>query len=242
MIRQKMATAVALAADAGALVGLRHAAATTASRLGHVGAWFSAAGPDRVLAQAGAAGLWLAGAWVALGIVAANGARLPGAAGRASAAVCRAVLPRAVRRLVIGSAGLSVVLAPIAAGATTAHATGSPAAVAVALSHSPHPSPAWPTLPAHHAHADRDRTRQPAEPADDRATVHVAHGDCLWLLAAHRLAATGHPATDRRIAAYWPRWYAQNRAVIGSDPDQLRPGEQLRVPPIPSVHHSGAAS
>ena len=40
----------------------------------------------------------------------------------------------------------------------------------------------------------------------------------------------GGDAPDAEVAKAWPRWYAANRAVIGSDPDVLRPGQVLRIP------------
>jgi nucleoid-associated protein YgaU len=56
----------------------------------------------------------------------------------------------------------------------------------------------------------------------------VAAGDCLWLIAAHRL---GPGASDSRIAAEAERWYAANSAVIGPDPDVIQPGQALVAPP-----------
>ena len=55
----------------------------------------------------------------------------------------------------------------------------------------------------------------------------VAPGDTLWDLAAAALPAT---ATDAQIATAWQGWYALNVAVIGDDPDLLRPGQHLQVP------------
>jgi nucleoid-associated protein YgaU len=55
----------------------------------------------------------------------------------------------------------------------------------------------------------------------------VRPGDSLWLIAAHRLGPT---ATDADVAVTWPRWYAANRAVIGADPDLIRPGQLLSAP------------
>lgn len=62
-------------------------------------------------------------------------------------------------------------------------------------------------------------------PHPDGVVVH--RGDTLWSLAARQL---GPDATDAEIAVHWPRWYAANRAVIGPDPDLIRPGQVL-VPP-----------
>jgi nucleoid-associated protein YgaU len=55
----------------------------------------------------------------------------------------------------------------------------------------------------------------------------VLPGDTLWSIAAERLG------TDdiRRIARYWPRIHRANREVIGPNPDLLRPGQVLELPP-----------
>lgn len=54
----------------------------------------------------------------------------------------------------------------------------------------------------------------------------VGPGDSLWSITSELLA---HP-TRRRVASAWPRLYAANRAVLGSDPDLIRPGTRLAVP------------
>jgi len=72
------------------------------------------------------------------------------------------------------------------------------------------------------------RHKQPGPPpAAPAATVTVRRGDTLWSLATHRL---GPGATPARIAAEWHRWYAANRATIGSDPDRITTGTTLVVP------------
>jgi nucleoid-associated protein YgaU len=58
------------------------------------------------------------------------------------------------------------------------------------------------------------------------ATVVVESGDCLWNIAARRLARP----TAARIAVAWPRWWRANRARVGADPDLIRPGQRLRPP------------
>lgn len=68
---------------------------------------------------------------------------------------------------------------------------------------------------------------RPAEAPAAPRTVLVQPGDCLWSLVA---ASLGPGATDRRVAALWPRWWSANRTVIGDDPDLLRPGTHLTVP------------
>jgi nucleoid-associated protein YgaU len=65
-------------------------------------------------------------------------------------------------------------------------------------------------------------------PSDGEVVVH--RGDSLWAIAARHL---GPGATDGQIATEWPRWYAENRAVIGPDPDLIQPGQRLRPPAGP---------
>ncbi|WP_457974303.1 LysM peptidoglycan-binding domain-containing protein [Arthrobacter sp. D1-17] len=55
----------------------------------------------------------------------------------------------------------------------------------------------------------------------------VRSGDSLWTIAARHL---GPEASDVDIALEWPRWFENNRAVIGSDPDTLLPGQILKAP------------
>ncbi|WP_238440095.1 LysM peptidoglycan-binding domain-containing protein, partial [Frankia sp. AgB1.8] len=67
----------------------------------------------------------------------------------------------------------------------------------------------------------------PSAPAASSAAQVVQRGDSLWTIAARHL---GPGATDAQIAAEWPRWWDANRAMIGSDPNLLHPGEQLQSP------------
>ena len=65
------------------------------------------------------------------------------------------------------------------------------------------------------------------DPASTR-TVVVHPGDSLWSISDDLL---GPGASDpAQIAAAWPLLHDTNRDVIGDDPDQLRPGQQLTVP------------
>jgi resuscitation-promoting factor RpfA len=160
------------------------------------------------------------------------------------------VLPRVVVRLVAGSAGLSMLLAPVAAGAQQAPSTppSSPSTSALpaptwpssAPANGPSgptapaatramPGPIWPSAPASTPPAEpgTTRTTPPTGPPTDADRVRVAPGDSLWLVAARRL---GPGATTAQISAAWPRWYAANRDVIGDDPALITPGLVLRVP------------
>jgi len=60
------------------------------------------------------------------------------------------------------------------------------------------------------------------------ATVAVAPGDTLWAIAARGLGPDASPA---EIDARWRRLYDLNRAVIGPDPDLIRPAQRLEVLP-----------
>ncbi|KQR16650.1 LysM peptidoglycan-binding domain-containing protein [Cellulomonas sp. Leaf334] len=62
--------------------------------------------------------------------------------------------------------------------------------------------------------------------------VVVEAGDSLWSIAARHLPPG---ATDAHVAAAWPHWYQANSAVIGADPDLIRPGQVLTVPATVAV-------
>jgi nucleoid-associated protein YgaU len=60
-----------------------------------------------------------------------------------------------------------------------------------------------------------------------RQTHIVRPGETLWSIAGAVLGTTD----EHRIARYWPRIHRNNRALIGSTPDMIRPGWALRLPP-----------
>jgi nucleoid-associated protein YgaU len=74
-------------------------------------------------------------------------------------------------------------------------------------------------------------TPPPAPVAPAPLTYTVVPGDCLWTIAAHRLPAT---ATAAEVDRAWRAIYDANRAVIGSDPNLIRPGQVLELPPLPT--------
>ncbi len=243
-------------ATAATLVGLRPDLGLLAEGLAHPRAWVDRAGADSVVAALAGAGLWLVAAWVALGLLAAAGARLPGTAGRLSGRLAGVALPAVVRRVVAGSVGLGVLVAPAVAQAQEHSPRPLPAVAAAATAP---PAPLWPTggsaaapAPATQwptsagpsgpsgppgpsggtsaAASPETSSGPPHEPVRARpfgTTVTVHPGDSLWLLAGRRL---GSGASDHDIADYWPRIYAANRGVVGPDPNLLRPGQVLHLP------------
>jgi nucleoid-associated protein YgaU len=77
-------------------------------------------------------------------------------------------------------------------------------------------------------HPSSKRPKAPVHAPKELHRKHhvVAAGDDLWSIAAQALE------TDdiRRIARYWPKLHRQNREVIGSNPQLIRPGQVLTFP------------
>jgi len=120
--------------------------------------------------------------------------------------------PRTLRRLLL--TGLGVALA--SAGPLQSSASASAEA--------PLPVPARPV-----------GTVQPgSHPADNQAGPRpglvVRPGDSLWRIAEQRLRSS---ASANEVAALALRLHHRNRGVIGPDPDLIRPGQRLALPPRP---------
>lgn len=225
LARSIVGSALLAAADVGVLVGCRTDAAHTASHLHAPAAWIADAGSDVAAAQAAGAVLWVIALWLAVGMGAAFAQHLPGRLGRAADAVARSVLPGAVYRVVAGAAGLGIVLAPAIATGVEA-AAAQPAAASTVTppawpTDSSLPAPVWPTDPSIAAH----HRRATPQAGDEDVVVHA--GDSLWSIAAEHLPAH---ASDARIAKEWPRWFAANHRVIGTDPNTITPGQLLHAP------------
>jgi hypothetical protein len=226
--------------------------------LRHPLAWASMAGPDQAgLMAAGLLG-WLVLLWLAAGLILTTMAAAPGAVGRAAEAVACRLVPASVRRITAGVLGLSLTasVAACSEGSPTA-SLGSGLPVGSGRSAAPLPAAAagsevdWPLgIPidagrsgagvvgpaGQGAGADGNGARpagsarqtQPSTGPRQRAgAVVVAAGECLWVIAARQLPAGASPAD---VAAETQRWYAANAAVIGANPDLLRPGQVLAAP------------
>jgi hypothetical protein len=118
---------------------------------------------------------------------------------------------RGVRRLALAACGVALtgaLTAPAHAGIGATPGSGTDGPRADPLSGLPFP----------------ERAEGPAHPR--RGTVVVHPGDTLWAIAERDLPA---PATDRQVSVRWQAVYRRNRAVIGPDPDLIRPGQVLSV-------------
>lgn len=157
----------------------------------------------------------------------------------------RVVAPGLVRRLAATAIGVGVL-----ASAGAAAATAAPVTVAVQPL-----VPSWPaeapaagtppttsTTPAAPAPSASGRSG-PGAPAgvsavpqnrqpDATQDVVVERGDSLWRIAEQHLPPG---AGAEQVAAEWPRWWSANRAVVGDDPDLIRPGQQLSAPAAGSL-------
>jgi hypothetical protein len=202
-------------------------------------------------------------AWTALaGLVTVAASALPAGSGAALALgdLAERITPVAMRRLLAVVLGAALVSGAVPAEAAVPHGTVATAPVAAgpdraaragvsgldpawaAAAHAPDLDPGW-SVPAPQRPVALDPTwgqpgrLRPAVHAE--RTVAVRRGDTLWDLAAREL---GPAATDAEIAEAWPYWFTANRAVIGPDPDVLRPGQRL-VPPssTPPSRTGGAA-
>ena len=259
-------------ADVSALTIARPDWRSFADAVGHLRPWIASRGTDAAAASLAGPMLWCVAAWLALALMAAVAAELPGGIGRLAASVSTRVTPGVLRRLVTGAVGTSIVLTPVSAVVASASSMPIPTrAVPVIVRSSDQPSQQldppipWPTddAPGQSARTgpppagsatpgqsvgtlqppagsaqSAGTLPPPARSATPRrrtgagtgagASITVAVGDSLWLIAAHRL---GPRASDDQIADEWPRWYAENRAEIGTDPNIIRPGITLTAPP-----------
>ncbi|GAA3540637.1 LysM peptidoglycan-binding domain-containing protein [Nocardioides daeguensis] len=73
-----------------------------------------------------------------------------------------------------------------------------------------------------------DRPDDPLQDSPTLTTTTVALGDSVWTVAARQL---GPKASQAAVASYWLRVLALNADTLGADPDLVRPGQTLRLPP-----------
>lgn len=142
----------------------------------------------------------------------------------------RCGVPRALRRAVLAAGGISLV-GGLAAPGHAGEGTPGPEAVAQLLVGLPLPDRTTSTTAWVRQVSDRAAPAAPTRvphrrPAPGQVTVHP--GDTLWDLAAATLpGSTSNAEIDRR----WREIYEHNRSAIGADPDLIRPGQRLVLPP-----------
>ncbi len=144
-----------LAVVAGVLIALRGAPAQLVHDAGAPGTWADRVGADGIAAQLAATALWALAAWTGVALVAAAAAELPGVPGRCARWLSRRIVPAVLLRVVAGTAGLSVIVAPAAVSAAASPASSVAAAVvhpSLRPAESTPPtvggSAAWPTGPS----------------------------------------------------------------------------------------------
>lgn len=125
-------------------------------------------------------------------------------------------VPTAVRRLVLLACGAAVV----AGLAVPAQAT--PGEV-----HRDRQQPSVAGLPFPDRAVGAPVRVVAAEQTEQTEQVVVRPGDTLWDLAAAEL---GPGADAAEVDARWREIYAENRTVIGPDPDLIQPAQRLRLP------------
>jgi hypothetical protein len=195
---------------------------------------------------------WLLAGWLTLGVAVCAAGHLRGHRGPGRRVAVQCCVPRRLGRLVDAVVTAGLVGAVLGGAVVPATAAAAKASVAAASHRVATGDPLeWPGLAErssaphpHHQAPAQQRPRAPkvglvsAAPRDaiDRdPAVTVRAGDSLWSIAAARL---GPDATAAAIATQWPRWYAENRSVIGDDPTLILPGQQLRAPAEHGTDHS----
>jgi hypothetical protein len=139
--RLRPMTVLVMTADALVLTSFMPDWEVLARDLSTPRAWLSRVGVDAAAITVTSALLWLAACWMALGLLALLASVMPGRVGRVGARISRCALPVAVRRIVVGAAGLALTFGPVPAlaeGVTSPSTTNaSPSVVAPAIG--------WPT-------------------------------------------------------------------------------------------------
>lgn len=66
--------------------------------------------------------------------------------------------------------------------------------------------------------------------SSEARTHTVVRGDCLWKIARGALIADGVNPSGAAVGDLWRRIYAENREVVGDDPNLIFPGQVLSIP------------
>lgn len=206
-LRRLALTAAVMSAIAVVLASLTPALPAAVAALVQAQDTVDSRGADTLLLAAVGLGAWFVWAWGALGLALTAAAAVPGVVGGPARLLVRVLLPAGARRgaalaLGVGLGLAAPVLVDVPAGAERP---------VLAVAASPVAVPDW--------------------PAERPAGSHlVVRGDCLWTIAAERLATSGAPVTDTEIAQAVRAWWSANVDVIGPNPDLILPGQVLDAP------------
>jgi hypothetical protein len=226
-VRRLILTTAVMAGAAAVLRALTGPWAGLLGTLAEATTVAATAGPERVVVAVAGLLAWTAWAWGALGLLLTAAVTLPGTCGAAARELSRVVLPAGLRTASGLALGVGLVVsAPAAAAAPVTGPVVGAAADAAPERQTGNPGPAVPSPPDWPARPDRPAGTEPA-PAEHL----VVPGDCLWRIAEDRLPAGGPGHTDADVARAVDRWWSTNAAVIGPDPDLIRPGQVLSPPP-----------
>ncbi len=205
---------------------------------------------DDLVAIAATAGALALLAWLGVALVVTALAALPGAVGGRWARLADRIAPGLAGRLVRLALGLSLAVAPVSACSPALADDGLPGVHRIGEVIEPTAEMTGPAVIVTEPAAETTETTEAATTAavptaepkptptaglvtgstrqgSPTGEVVVRRGDTLWAIAARHL---GPQATAAEIAEEWPRWYAANRKVIGSDPDLILPGTILLPP------------
>jgi nucleoid-associated protein YgaU len=231
-LRRLVLSVAGMAAIAALLSVLTPALPDMTAALAHAQRTADTAGADALVLAAAGLLAWAVWLWGAVGLGLTALAAAPGILGTTSTLLVRLVLPAAARRGAAGLLGLTLGVAPLVGTASVLLPTAAAAATAVTATATPTAGPVvpdWPSSAAPLAVPDWPDSA-PAAAAAKGAHV-VLRGDCLWDIAAARLAhGRATTPTDGEIARAVHAWWSANTSVIGPDPDLLLPGQILTPP------------
>ncbi|MDX6275782.1 MAG: resuscitation-promoting factor RpfA [Frankiales bacterium] len=189
-------------------------------------------------AVCGALALLVAAGLVAGGVLVLL-SQTPGALGRLAGAISSRCLPAALRTALVTALAVGGAAGPALAGVAAAD-TPRPGTSSRLLPDLDRPAPptrhSTPLVTAEQQLTAEEQVTGTTTPTAGPHPAHrepVAHsvvvrpGDSLWRIAGRSLGPT---ADVHAIAVAWPQWWAANRAVIGSDPDLIQPGQHLSAP------------
>ncbi|MBD9698975.1 LysM peptidoglycan-binding domain-containing protein [Flavimobilis sp. GY10621] len=149
----------------------------------------------------------------------------PGRTARLAERALRSRAPFLARKLLVGTVGATLVLAPLPASAVvTAPDVAAPAHVAADARILPGQVLAWPVT----TEPPASRTTTRGTPDEAARTVVVRPGDTLWGLTAAALP----DASPADLVAAWPVLHRLNHDAVGDDPRQLQPGTRLHLPAV----------